>query len=221
MSITVGTKGGIQSNSITVSTLSTTKKLVALLGNHQGSGAFSACTLNGVALTFDKSATTAFNERSEIWHIDNPGALTNVTLTFNPNGGSGPTIGYINLEGTNTGTDNTATNNGESSGASVTILPTKDNCIVIASGYSEANATSFGGGATSIYNVTGQSFENGFGSYILQTSATSQNMSFGLAFSARWADCAISVSPFIPPVISGENSSMGLNSLGDLNMLGL
>lgn len=191
MAITVGTLGGIQSNTITVSTLASTTKLVAIVGIHQGT--VSSVTLNGTPLTFRKNAATAFNETVEIWDIDNPGALTAVSLTSSTSGGSGPTIGYINLIGSSTGApDNSATANGSGGTASVTFTPTVDNCIIIGGMYAEANGT-IGAGETQIFIVAGASFENSDGSYVIQTTASSQVVDYGLSSGQRWACCAISI----------------------------
>ena len=199
MAITIGTFGGVQSNTISVSTLTTTSKLVAIVGIHQGT--VSGVTLNGSPLTFRKNAATAFNETVEIWDIDNPGALTGVSLTSSTSGGSGPTIGYINLINSLTGApDNSATANGGSSTASVDILPNTNNCIVIGGMYSEADGT-IGVGESQIFIVQGASFENSDGSYVIQTAKATQTVDYGLSSSQRWACCAISVGAAVLPKV--------------------
>lgn len=195
--ITLGTTGGSMTTSLTtVSTLSTTSKLVILLGNHQGSGAFSGCTFDSVAATFVQAASTAFNEREEIWYLDSPGAKTNKTITASFGGGSGASIGYANLEGTASGApSNNATANGDSSTASVSITPSSNNSIVIAGNYTEANWSAVGSGETDIFHVQGASYENHMASYNIQATATAETMDFSLGFGARWAIVAIAVAP--------------------------
>lgn len=191
MAITVGTMGGVVNETITVSTLATTTKFIAFMGNHQGT--MSACDLNGQALTKMAGAATAFNESAEIWYLDNPGALTNVTLTGSYSGGSGHIIGYICLEHTKNGTYNVkAETNGTSSTATVNITPTANNCIILGCTYAEEVLTQ-GAGETNIYNVSGATYESCAASYVIQTAAVQQTVNFGIASGQRWAICAVAI----------------------------
>lgn len=191
--ITVGTSGGVVGTSITVSTLSSTSKLIAFVGNHQGT--VTGVTLNGTPLTKMIGAATAFNETAELWYIDNPGELSSVSLAATFSGGSGRTIGYLCLEGTKAGdNDVEATNVGSSSPATVDITPLANNAIVIASAYSEASFTQ-GTGETNVFILQGESYENAAGSYDIQTTAETQTMDFVLGSGQRWAICAVAIYP--------------------------
>lgn len=191
--IQIGTFGGVQSSSTTVSTLSTTTKFIAFPGVHQGT--ISDVTLNGTSLTKMVGAFTAFNETAEIWYIDNPGALTSVTLSVSYSGGSGPTIGYICLEHTKDGVEDVeATNSGADSSPTVNITPLVNNSIVIASAYAEDNFTQ-GAGETNIFIVEGATYECAAGSYNIQATAALQTMNFSIGSGQRWAICAVAIAP--------------------------
>ena len=205
--ITTGaSEGAVQTSDTTVSTLSTTTKFIAFMGNHQGT--MSACTLDGVSLTKMAGAATAFNETAEIWYLDNPGAKTNVTLTGTYSGGSGRVLGYICLEGTKDGTYNQKLEtSGSSSTATGNITPTADNCIILTCAYAEENLTQ-GSGETNIFDVQGASYEGCAASYVIQTTAATQTVDFSLGSGQRWALCAVAIES-IPPlidVISGTDS---------------
>ena len=188
----IGTFGGISDDTIVVTTLATTTKLVAFVGIHQGT--IDNVTLNGVSLNFRVRAATAFNETMEIWDIDNPGALTSVNLVVSYSGGSGPAIGYINLEKSSTGApDNTASNTGTSSGPSVSITPNVNNCIILAAKYAEevCSATS----DNEIFRVTANYYESSAANYYQQGSKANKTMSFTIASSQRFAAVAVSIAP--------------------------
>lgn len=200
--ITVGTFGGQVGTSIVVSTLSTTSKLIAIVGNHQGT--VTSVKLNGVNLTLAINAHTTFNETSEIWYIDTPGTLTDVSLVATFSGGSGRTIGYINLEGSSLGAPSvTAASSTSASGASpsLNILPSEDNSIVIGGIYAEATISQ-GAGETNIFNASNSSFENGAGSYVIQTTAATQAVNFSLASGQRYALCAVAIRKGATPTTS-------------------
>lgn len=203
---TGASEGALQTSDTTVSTLSTTTKFIAFMGNHQGT--MSACTLDGVSLTKMAGAATAFNESAEIWYLDNPGAKTNVTLSGTYSGGSGQVLGYICLEGTKDGTYNQKLEtNGASSTVTGDITPTADNCIILACAYAEENLTQ-GSGETNIFDVQGASYEGCAASYVIQSTATTQTVDFTLGSGQRWALCAVAIEGTSPMVnvVSGTDS---------------
>lgn len=193
---TNGIGSGLASQSVTINALC--KKLVVCAGVHQGS--ISNVQLNGVALTkVSPGATTPNNERGEIWYMDNPPAGTYTLLVS----GSGSTrmAGWIQLEGDpKTGApDVSAVNNGDSPYAFVAITPTNGNSIVICSSFSEAPRSSTGAGETLLYSRQDQSYQNGMGSYNIQSSPVAETMDFNLNYGSRWAIQAIAISPDATP----------------------
>lgn len=187
----VGSYGGVVGTSITVSTQADVSKLIALVGVHQG--AVTGVTLNGTALTLAATAATEYDETAEIWYIDSPGSLTNVALAATFSGGSGQTIGYINLYEAASGAPAlTASANGNSSSASVVITPVNNNSIVIASMYSEADPT-IGAGETEIFNLQNNAYENAAASYNIQTTAFAETMDWSLNSGQRWAVSAVAI----------------------------
>lgn len=201
MAITIGTSGSNFSDGTpsiaTVTTLATTSKLIAFAGNHQGT--ISNLTLNGSAMTLMATAATAFNETAEIWYIDSPGALSNVTLTGTFSGGSGRFIAYLCLEGAKSGAEDIdATATGSSSNPTVTITPTTKDSIIIACSYAEDNFITTGG-EDLIFTVEGDAFECGAGSYIMLARPVARIMDFNIGSGQRWAIVAVAISP-VPSV---------------------
>lgn len=164
--------------------------VVACIGIHQGN--VNGVSWNGTGITQGPTATTAFNERSEIWYSLSPAAGT-FSLLFDGTGGGGRSIvGYV-LRGVKTSgqPNNTATNNGASSESSVSITPTADNCLIIDSHYSEGDLTTVGANQTQRANLQLQSFENAASSTTQQTTAGAEAMTWTISSGQRWASVAI------------------------------
>ena len=192
----------------TVSTLSTTSKFIAFAGNHQGT--IDAVTLNGTGLTKMVTAATAFNETAEIWYLDNPGALTNVTLTGTFSGGSGRFLAYVCLEITKDGVEDVeATNTGADTSPTVNITPLVNNSIVLACAYAEDNFTQ-GAGETNLFILESDTFECGAGSYDIQGAIETQAMNFSIPTGQRWAIVAVAIAPAYQP----SKLSMNVNING-------
>lgn len=169
--------------------------IVACIGIHQGS--VNGVTWNGTTITQGPNATTAFNERSEIWYSLTPATGT-FSLTFDGTGGGGRFLcGYVLSGVKTTGQPHqTASANGDSSTSSVSITPTTNDCLIIDSHYSEGDLTTVGTGQTEQANLQGNdSFENGASSTTLQTTAAAETMSWTIGSGQRWAVAAIAFEP--------------------------
>ena len=94
-------------------TVSAGDVLIACIGVHQGT--VLDVDWNGTSLTQGPAATTAFNERAEIWYDLTPETGTH-TLTFDGTGGSGRFMYGVVLSGVDTSSiDQSGTNTGSDS----------------------------------------------------------------------------------------------------------
>lgn len=174
--------------------------IVAAIGIHQGT--VNGVTWNGTTITQGPNATTAFDERAEIWYSLSPAAGT-YNLVFDGTTGGGRFIcGYVLRGVKTTGQPHqSASNNGSSTESSVSITPTTNDCLILDSHYSEGDLTSVGAGQTERANLQVNSYENGASSTTLQTTAGAESMTWTLDSAQRWASVAIAFEPSVGGVI--------------------
>lgn len=191
-------------------TVSSGDILVACIGIHQGT--VIDVDWNGTSLTQGPNATTAFNERAEIWYDLTPETGTH-TLTFDGTGGGGKFIcGYV-LSGVKTTgqPDQSNTAIGSSTESSVSITPSSNNSLIIDCHYSEGDFTTVGADQIERANLQDQSFENGASSTTLQTTAGAETMSWTINSGQRWAVAVIS---FEEAAAASNTRRYSLSTLG-------
>lgn len=201
--------GSDQTISITVSAASGLF-LVACVGIHQGS--ILDVQADGVSMTQGPTATTAFNERSEIWYKSNPATGT-YNIWFDGTGGTGRSLVVYVLTGVSQSGQPavTATNSGADSFSYTDITPLTDNNLIIDSHYSEGDFTTVGSNQTERANLQDQSYENAASSTSLQTTATLEEMGWSISSGQRWASVSISLEPLLGSTT--QNNSTRSNSL--------
>lgn len=160
-------------------------------GTYQG-GSPTGITWNGTALTKIVEQVGSYNEESSIWCLVAPEVGT---FTVEVTGmGNWSAVGIYSLYNVDQNLPtNFATNGGESSSESVTLVTESDNSWVIAQLEAEPAIIMTTSGGIEDYNQQGASYQNAEGQHILRATAGSQSMTASLDYSARWNATAVEI----------------------------
>lgn len=178
--------------SVTVPSGLVNSGVAVIIGTHQGT--ISTVTWNGVSLTKIAEGASSLNECGSLWLMVNPTPGTgNIVVTMSGGSWYGGTA--IVLQGIKQTTTLTfATNpNGNSSTASISIIPPEGSVLILAANGSEAATSSMVPASAQLFTQQGQSFENyGGGIYSLGTNVP-QVVQFNLGSGQRWGAAAMCI----------------------------